>query len=135
MAFIMISKIQEHMLNKLIKTKDEESLDKPLQNNHKQYKTGVTFLTCLKGLIIVTNKHKKLYFAKSITDKDGVSRRTIPSSAYELKSLNDETKTVNIEELQFSEAEYPFAIKPKFSFLYSFEEISRQNFRMFFSWW
>ena len=35
--------------------------------------------------------------------------------AYELKSLNDELRRIKIEEGYFSEENYPFAIKPKFS--------------------
>ena len=60
----------------------EEPLCQPLQTNNKQYKTAITFLTGYNGMFNVTNSNKKIYFAKSITDKDGFIQITIPPAAY-----------------------------------------------------
>ena len=51
---------------------------------------------------------------KSITDEDGFIQVNIPQGVYELESLNDEIKRINIDEGHFTEANYPFTIKPTF---------------------
>ena len=54
-------------------------------------------------------------------------QNTIPPSAYEIESLNNEIKRIIIEEEYFTEVEYPFTIKPNFSTLGSIKEISTQG--------
>ena len=50
-----------------------------------------------------------------------------PPSVYELESLHDEIKRIITKEGHFTEAEYPFTVKPNFSTLGSNIEISRQG--------
>ena len=76
----------------------------------KQFKVAVTFLTAYNGIFNVTNKNKKFYFAKSITDEDAFIHITIPPGAYEFESLNNETRRIIIEERHFTEVDYPFTI-------------------------
>ena len=64
---------------------------------------------------------------KSITGEDGFIQITIPPGAYEKESLNNEIKRIIIDEAHFTEANYPFTIKPKFSTLGSNIEISPQG--------
>ena len=64
-------KIEEHMLNVMDKSTDEEYLSQPLQTNNKQFKIAVTFLTGYNGIFNVTNANNKFYFTKSIIDEDG----------------------------------------------------------------
>ena len=52
---------------------------------------------------------------------------TIPSGAYEIESLNNEFKIINIDDRHFTETDYPFQIKPNFSTLGSIVEISSQG--------
>ena len=64
---------------------------------------------------------------KSITDEDGFIQITLPPSAYEVESLNNEIKRINIDEEHFNEVDYPFQIKPNFSTLGSVIETSPQG--------
>ena len=75
----------------------------------------------------MTSKNNKFYFLKSITDKDGYIQITIPPGAYELENLNNEIKRIIIDEEHYTEANYPFTIKPNFSTLGSIIEISTQG--------
>ena len=52
---------------------------------------------------------------------------TIPSGAYELESLNDEIKSIIIDKGQYTELDYPFTIKTKFSTLGGVIEIKPQG--------
>ena len=52
---------------------------------------------------------------------------TIPPGAYEIESLNNEIKRIIIDEEHYTEANYPFSIKPNFSTLGSIIEISTQG--------
>ena len=63
---------------------------------------------------------------KTITDEDGFVQINIPPGAYEIESLNDEIKRITIDEGHYTEAKYPFKIKPNFSTLGSIIEISPQ---------
>ena len=126
-AFNTRSKIEEHMLIVMDKSAHEEHLSQPLQTNNKQFKIAVTFLTGYNGIFNVTNKNNKLYFIKSITDKDGFIQITIPPGAYEIEALNNEIKRNIIDEEYYTEANYPFKIKPNFSTLGSTIEISGQG--------
>ena len=56
-------------------------------------------------------------YAKSNTDKDDFIQITIPRGAYELESLIDEIKRINIDEGHFTKVDFPFTIKPNFSTL------------------
>ena len=52
---------------------------------------------------------------------------TIFPGAYEIGALDKELKRINISENRFTEANYPFKIKPNFSTLGSIIEISPQG--------
>ena len=119
-------KIEEHMLIVMDKSVHEEHLSQPLQTNNKQFKIAVTFLTGYNGIFNVTNDNNKFYFLKSITEDDHI-QITIPPSAYEIESLNNEIKRIIIDEEHYTEANYPFSIKPNFSTLGSIIEISTQG--------
>ena len=62
---------------------------------------------------------------KSISDDDGYTKITTPPGAYEIESLNNEVKRIIIDEGHYTEANYPFTIKPNFSTLGSIIEISQ----------
>ena len=126
-AFNTRPKIEEHMLIIMDKSTHEEHLSQPLQTNNKQFKIAVTFLSAYNGIFNVTNSKNKFYFTKSITDDDHYIMITIPPGAYEIESLNDEIKRIIIDYEHFTEANYPFKIKPKFSTLGSIIEISNQK--------
>ena len=127
MAFNTRHKIEEHMLIVMDKSTHEEHLSQPLQTNYKQFKIAVTFFTGYNVIFNVTNENNKFYFIKSITDKDGNIIITIPPGAYEIESLNNEIKRIIIDEEHYTEANYPFSIKPNFSTLGSIIEISTQR--------
>ena len=93
---------EERMLIVLDKSTHEINLSQPLQTNIEEYKYVVTFLTVFNGISKVTNKNRKFHFATSITDENGFVQRTIPTCAYELESLNDDNKGVNIEKGHFT---------------------------------
>ena len=117
-------KIEKHMLIVMDKSTHEEHLSQSLQINNKQFKIAVTFLSGYNGFFNVTNSNNKLYFKKTITDEDGFIQITIPPGAYETESLNDEIKRIIIDEEHYTEANYPFKIKPNFSTLGPIIEIS-----------
>ena len=124
-AFNTRPKIEEHMLIVMNKSIHEELLSQPLQTN-KDFKIAVTFLTGYNGNFNVTNSNNKFYFKKTISD-DGFNKITIPPGAYEIESLNTEIKRIIIDEEHYTEANYPFTIKPNFSTLGSNIEISPQG--------
>ena len=126
-AFNTRPKIEEHKLIVMNKSTHEEHLSQPLQNNNKQFKIAVTFLSGYNGFLNVKNSNNRFYFKKTITDEDGFIQFTIPPGAYEIESLNDETKRFIIDEGHFTEANYPFTIKPNISTLGSIIEISPQG--------
>ena len=126
-AFNTRSKIEEHMLIVMNKSTHEEHLSQPLQTNIKQFKIAITFLTGYNGIFNVTNENNKFYFKKTITNEDGFIKITIPPGAYEIESLNNEIKRIIIDEEHYTEANYPFTIKPNFSTLGSIIEISPQG--------
>ena len=119
-------KIEEHMLIVMDNSAHEEHLFQPLQSNNKQFKIAVTFLSAYNGIFNVTNSNNKFYFLKSITDDDHILI-TIPPGAYEIESLNNEIKRININQEHYTETNYPFNIKPNFSTLGSIIEISTQG--------
>ena len=126
-AFNTRPKVEEHMLIVMDKSTHEEHLSQPLQTNNKQFKIAVTFLTGYNGIFNVTNSNNRFYFKKTITDDDGFIKITIPPGAYEIESLNNEIKRIIIDTEHYTEATYPFTIKPKFSTLGSIIEISPQG--------
>ena len=115
------------MLIVMDKSTHEEHLSQPLQTNNKQFKTAVTFLSGYNGIFNVTSSNIKFYFKKTITDEDVFIQITIPPGAYEIESLNDEIKRKIIDDEHYTEANYPFKIKPNFSKLRSIIEISPQG--------
>ena len=126
-AFNTRPKIEEHMLIVMKKSTHEGHLSLPLQTNNKQFKIAVTFLTGCNGIFNVTNTNNNIYFTKSISDEDGFVQITISNEAYELENLNIEIKRIIIDEAHYTEATYPFTIKPNFSTLGSIIEISTQG--------
>ena len=126
-AFNTRPKFEEYMLIVMDKSTHEEHLSQPLQTNNKQFKIAVTFLTGYNGFFNVTNANNKFYFTKSISDKDGFVQITISPEVYELENLINEIKRIIIDEEHYTEANYPFTIKPKFSTLGSIIEISTQG--------
>ena len=116
-AFNTRSRIEEHILIVMDKSTHEEHLSQPLQTNNKQIKIAVTFLIGFNGIFDITNKKNKFYFMGSITDEDVYIQITMPPGAYEIESLNNEIKRIIIDKKQYTEADYPFTIKPNFSTL------------------
>ena len=114
-AFSTRSRIEEHILIVINKSFHEERLSQPLQTNNKQFKIAVTFLTGYNGIFNVIDKHNNFYFTKSIPDDDGFIQITIPPGSYETESLNIETKRLIFDQEHYTELDYPFKIKPKFS--------------------
>ena len=110
------------MLIVMDKSSHEEHLSQSLQTNNKQFKIAVTFLTGYSGIFNVTNANNEFYFTKSISDDDGFVQITISPGAYELENLSDEIKRIIIDEEHYTEANYPFKIKPNFSTLGSIIE-------------
>ena len=119
--------IEEPMLIAMVKSTHEEHLSQPLQTNNKQFKLAVTILTGYNGFFNVTNSNNKFYFMKSITDEDGFFEISIPPGAYEIDPLNKEKERIIIFEEHYTEANYPFTIKPNFSTLGSIIEKSPQG--------
>ena len=113
-AFNTRSDIEERMLVVMDKSTHEKHLSQPLQTKIKQFKTAVTFLSCYNGKFNVTSKNNKFYFLKSITDVDSYIKIFLPPGAYEIESLNKEIKRIIIDEEHYTEANYPFTIKPNF---------------------
>ena len=64
---------------------------------------------------------------KSVTDEDGFIQIIISPGAFEIEALNREIRSINSDEGRFTEANYPFTIKPNFSTLGSLIEISPQG--------
>ena len=125
-AFITRPKTEEHKLNVMDKSTDEEHLSQPVQSNIKQFRIAVTFPSGYNGIFNVTNSKNKFFFKKTISDEDGFIKITKPPGAYEIESLNNEIKRIIIVESQYSKINYPFTIKPFFSTLGSINEISPQ---------
>ena len=88
---------------------------------------AVTFLTVYNGFFIGIDKNNKFYFLKSFTDDDGYVQISLSPGAYEIESLNKETKRINIDEEHYTESNYPFTIKPNFPTLASFITISTKG--------
>ena len=125
-AFNTRPKIEEHMLIVMDKSTHGEHLFQPFQTNNKQFKIAVTFLTGYNGIFNVTTENNTFYFLKSITDDDHI-KITIPPGAYEIESFNNEIKRIIIDQELYTEANYPFSIKPNFSTLGSIIELSTQG--------
>ena len=127
-AFNTRPKIEEHTLVVMHKNNHKEQLSQSLQTSNKQSKIAVTFLTGYKGIFNVTNSNNKNYFLKSVTDEDGYIQITISPSAYEKESLKNEIKMlIIIDEGHYTEANYPFTIKPNSSTLGSIIALSAQK--------
>ena len=120
-------KIEEHLLIVLDRSTHEKHLSQPLQTNNEQFEIAVNFLTGCNGIFNVTNSNIKFFFKKRLTDGDDFIPITIPPGAYENESFNKESKRKIIDEEQFTETDYPFQIRPKFSTLGSITEISPQG--------
>ena len=125
-AFNTRPKIEEHMLIVMDKSSHEEHLFQPLQTNNNQFKIAVTFLSAYNGIFNVTNRNNKFYFKKNLIDEDFIQIR-IPEGAYEIESLDAEIKRILIDKEYYTEASYPFSIKPNFSTLGSITTITAQG--------
>ena len=123
-AFNTRPKIEEHKLIVMDKSTHEEHLSQPLQTNNRQFKIAVTFVTGYNGIFKITNSKKKFYFKKTITDEDGFVQITIPPGAYEIEALDKELERTIVGEEHYTQANYPFKIKPNFSTLGSIIETS-----------
>ena len=117
------SRIEEHILIVRDTSTHEEHLSQPPKTNNKQFKVAVTFLTGFNGIFLATSKNIKFYFLKSITDENGYIQITIPPGDYEVESLNNEIKRINIDEGHYTQANSRFSIKHNFSTLASIREI------------
>ena len=115
------------MLIVMDKSIHEEHLSQPLQTNNKHFKIAVTFLTDYNGIFNVTNENNKFYFKKTISNEDGFIQITIPPGPYEIDALDKDLKRIIIDEEHYTEANYPFKIKPNFSTLGSIIEITPQG--------
>ena len=80
-------------------------------------------LICYNGIFNVASRNKEIYFLKSIIDDD-LTQVTLLPGAYEIESLNIEIRRILIEEGNFTEANYPFKIKPNFSTWSSIIDVS-----------
>ena len=121
-AFNTRPKIEEHMLIVMDKSIHEEQLFQPLQTNNKQFKIAVTYLSGYNGIFNVTKRKNKFFFKKAIQDEDFIQIGK-PEKAYEIESLDDETKRIIIEKRYYTDTNYSFKIKPSFSTLGSIVEI------------
>ena len=101
------------MINVMDKSTHEENLSQLLQTNIKQIKNAVTFLSGYNGIFDVTRENNKFYFTRSFND-DNFTKTVIPISAYENESINNESEGNIIEQGYFTEANYPFKIRPNF---------------------
>ena len=119
-------KIEEHLLLVMDKSTHDEHLFQPLQTNNKQFRRAVTFLSAYNGFFNVTNRNNNFFCKKNPIDEDFIQIR-IPEGAYGIESLNDEIKRNIIEKEHYTEANYPFRIKPNFSTLGSIITISPQG--------
>ena len=126
-AFNTRPKLEEHMLIVMDKSTHEEHLSQPLQKSNKQFKKALTFLSAYNGIFNVTSSNNKFYFKKALIDEDFLQIRILPDGAYEIKSLDNEIKRINIEKEYYIENDYPFKIKPIFSTLGSIVEIAPQG--------
>ena len=87
----------------------------------------MTFLTGFNGVFNITNSNNKFYFKKTIVNEDGFVQITIPPGAYEIEALDKELRRIIISEEHYTQASYPFKIKPNFSTIGSIIEISPQG--------
>ena len=125
-AFNTKPKMEDHILIVMDKSTHEENLYQPLQTN-KQFKIAVIFLTGYNGIFNVTHSNNKFYFKKTITNEEDFIRFTIPPGAYEIESLKNEIKKIILDKGHYTEADYPFTIKPNFIAVGSIIEISPQG--------
>ena len=126
-AFTTRATTEEHLLDVMDKSAHEEHLSQPLQTNIKQFNLAITFLSGYNGIFNVTKTNNRFHFKKTISDEYGFIQITIPPGIYEIESLNDENKRIILDEEHYTEANYPFKIKPIFSTLGPIIEISPQG--------
>ena len=127
LAFNLRPKMEEHLLIVMDKSTQEENLAQPLQTNNKQFKIAINFLTGYNEIFKVTNSNNEFFFPKLFFDEAGFIQTTIAPGAYEIESSNIEIKRILTNGGQFTEADYPFTIKPNCSTLGGIIEISKQG--------
>ena len=125
-AFNTRPQLEERMLIVMYKSTHEEHLSQPLQTNNNQFKIAVTFLTFYNGIFNITDSNNKFYFFQSISDDDHI-QISIRPGVYEIEALDKELKRNIISEEHYTQANYPFKIKPDFNTLGSIIEISPQG--------
>ena len=108
------------------KSTHEKHLSQPFQTINKQFKIAIFFLSVYNGIFNVTNSNNTFYFKKSLINEDFKKMR-VAIGAYEIKILNDEFKRIMIDQKHYTESDYPFNIKPKFSTLGNIVEIKPQG--------
>ena len=111
----------------MYKSTHEEHLSQPLKTNHKQFKVAVTCLTVYNGIFKDTKSNLRFYLKRTNTGGDVFFQNTITPGAYEMESLNNDFRRIIICEERFTESDYPFQTKRKFSTLGSIIEISPQG--------
>ena len=77
------------MLIVMDKSTHEEHLSQPIQTNNKQFKNAVTFLTGYNGVFNVENSNIKFYFRRTIADRDGFIKFTIPAGIIKQRNQTD----------------------------------------------
>ena len=115
-------KIDEHMSKVMDKSTQEEHSAQTLQTNNKRFKMALTFVSAYNGIFNVTNSNNKFYIKKTIINEDFIQITNSPR-AYEIESLDDETKRNLIHEGHYTKTNYPFRIKPDFNTLGNSVEI------------
>ena len=120
-------KLEEDMLIFMDTSTHEKHIFQALQTKKKQLKMAMTFLIGYNGIFNVKVSNKKFHFKKSKTDEDHFNQHFISPGAYEIESLDNETKRIVVGEEHFTESYYPFQIKATFSTLGSFIGISPQG--------
>ena len=123
-AHITRPKIEEHMWIGMHKSTHGEHLSQHLQTNNKQIENAVTFLTGYNGIFNVTNSINKSYSMKTINVADDFIQISVSPGSFEIENLN---RRVTFDQGHFTEADYPFQIKPNFSTLGSIVTIMPQG--------
>ena len=118
-------KTDEHMLKVMDKSTQEEHSAQTLQTKNKRFKIAVTFLFAYNDIFNGTNSYNKFYIKKTLIDEVFIQITNSPG-AYEIESLDDETKRNLIHEGHYTKANYPFGIKADFKTLGNSVEILPQ---------
>ena len=72
-------------------------------------------------------KNNKFHFPKPFRDENGFFQIPFLKNAYDLESLNNKIQGIIIEEMNYTEENYPFTITANFSTLGSIIGVSTQS--------